>query len=435
MDPNSFAEFAFTDSDGRRLRQAPVHRELQAFLSRRARALVELPRDHGKSMQVCLRVLWELGRRPALRVKLVCATEALAVERGRFLRQAIAANGRVRLVFPHLAAADPWSAERFTIRRPAEVIGPSVTSLGVGAGATGLRADLLICDDIVDVRAVRSRAERERVKVYYRDNLVNLLEPDGRLWNVFTPWHHDDLNATLKHNAAYAHFRRAVGDDLQPVWPEKWPRERLEERRNEIGASSFARGYRLVCLPDDEALIRPELVRVWNEDELAEFTVLAVDPAVSTKSSADASALVTLIRTGMGRILCLEALARRVAAPELIALIDDADRRRRPDVILFESNAAFKGIADMLKRQPRFGGKVLDVPQTRDKASRISAFAVSVQNGAFRLRGDGLAIDPSQQALFDEMTTFPVGEHDDLVDAAAMGTAYLLGAGSEPRVR
>jgi len=29
------------------------------------RALVELPRDHGKSVQVCIRVLWELGRRPS----------------------------------------------------------------------------------------------------------------------------------------------------------------------------------------------------------------------------------------------------------------------------------------------------------------------------------------------------------------------------------
>src|SRR5262245_33805269 len=102
LDPDAFAEFAFTDSSGRALRQAAVHRELQRFLGAHARALVELPRDHGKTMQVCLRVLWELGLQPDLRVKFVCASEALALERGRFLRSAIAQNARVPMVFPSL---------------------------------------------------------------------------------------------------------------------------------------------------------------------------------------------------------------------------------------------------------------------------------------------------------------------------------------------
>ena len=36
-------------------------------------------------------------------------------------------------------------------------------------------------------------------------------------------------------------------------------------------------------------------------------------------------------------------------------------------------------------------------------------------------------------SLFDEVTKFPFGEHDDLLDAAATGTAYLLDR-PEPRV-
>jgi predicted phage terminase large subunit-like protein len=74
------------------------------------------------------------------------------------------------------------------------------------------------------------------------------------------------------------------------------------------------------------------------------------------------------------------------------------------------------------------------VSQSKDKGTRVAAFSVSVQNGSFRLMGDGRgSVDPSQQALFDEMTTFPVGEHDDLLDAAAMATTYLVGV-REPRV-
>src|SRR6266513_1992510 len=74
------------------LRQSPVHRDLQDFLGRHRRALVELPRDHGKSVQICLRLLWELGRDPSLRVRIVCASDAMAAERCRFLRDTIAGN-------------------------------------------------------------------------------------------------------------------------------------------------------------------------------------------------------------------------------------------------------------------------------------------------------------------------------------------------------
>src|SRR5437588_1066651 len=63
--PDEVIEFCFTDPVGQRLTQAPVHRALQAFLGQHRRALIELPRDHGKSVQVCLRILWELGRDPS----------------------------------------------------------------------------------------------------------------------------------------------------------------------------------------------------------------------------------------------------------------------------------------------------------------------------------------------------------------------------------
>src|SRR5205814_642558 len=137
----------------------------------------------------------------------------------------------------------------------------------------------------------------------------------------------------------------------------------------------FARGYRLECLAEEDAIIKAGWIRYWsgrNETQIAQILadsegpiplresakicvsnsyeqiVLAVDPAVSTKSSADRTALVTLGKTPTNEVHVLEAVARRVAAPELVALIDDADRRWRPDAILFESNAAFAGVRDLL---------------------------------------------------------------------------------------
>ena len=131
----------------------------------------------------------------------------------------------------------------------------------------------------------------------------------------------------------------------------------------------------------------------------------------------------------------LAATARRVPAPELVALIDAFDRQWNPSVILFETNAAFLGLKDLLARHTRFGPKLKGIAQTADKAARVAAFSVAVENGAFRLKGNDTADAPteSQRELFEEMITFPYADRDVLLDAAATGCAYLLDR-REPRV-
>jgi predicted phage terminase large subunit-like protein len=243
-----------------------------------------------------------------------------------------------------------------------------------------------------------------------------------------TPWHPDDLNAHLKANPEYAVLRRAVGPNLEPVWPEKWPPQRLAKRRAEIGEASFARGYRLVTMSEGEVMIRPEWVQFWAEGwerAVIERVVLAVDPAVSAKRTADASALVVVGKVA-AEVRVLEAVARRVRTPELVELIDAMDRRWQPDVILFESNAAFAGVRDLLVQRTRFGPKVLGEPATRGKDARIAALSVAVQNGSVRLHA-------GQRELFEQLTTYPFATHDDLADATAAGVEHLLSR-PDPRV-
>ena len=110
INPVAFLRLILTGADWDPL--PAIHRDLQNHLSAHRLALVELPRDHGKTTQVCLRVLWELGRAPNLRIKIVCASESIAVDRSRFLRRSIEQNRRLCRVFPHLRKSQPWRRTR-----------------------------------------------------------------------------------------------------------------------------------------------------------------------------------------------------------------------------------------------------------------------------------------------------------------------------------
>ena len=191
----------------------------------------------------------------------------------------------------------------------------------------------------------------------------------------------------------------------------------MRQRKEEVGSLSFARGYLLQPVAGEETTIRPAWVRYWSRGRPGrsgrdarvlqyEQVILAVDPAVSTATSADRSALVVLGKTGRTPtvrrgwkmwVACSTSLtvgvrpaneihvsaaacAARLAALDLVALIDHLDHVWNPSVIVFESNAAFLGMRDLLARHARFGPKMKGVNQTADKAARIAAFSVVVEN-------------------------------------------------------
>ena len=117
--------------------------------------------------------------------------------------------------------------------------------LGIGSSGslTGKHADLVITDDIVNVKDRVSRAERERIKLVYME-LQNIKNRGGRIFNTGTPWHKEDCISTLMPNVSrYDCYTTGLIE-----------RKKLEEIRQSMTPSLFSANYELKHIADEDAL-------------------------------------------------------------------------------------------------------------------------------------------------------------------------------------
>lgn len=120
-----------------------------------------------------------------------------------------------------------------------------VQLLGIGSSGslTGKHADIVVTDDIVNLKDRISRAERERVKNVYME-LQNVKNRGGRIFNTGTPWHKEDCIATkMPNKITYDCYSTGLID-----------REKLEEIRQSMTPSLFSANYELKHIADADAL-------------------------------------------------------------------------------------------------------------------------------------------------------------------------------------
>lgn len=117
-----------------------------------------------------------------------------------------------------------------------------IVGLGIGTSITGKHADIVVTDDIVNLKDRISRAERERTKIQYME-LQNICNRSGRFINTGTPWHKEDAIATMPNVKRYDCYSTGL-----------ITREKLESIRNSMSDSLFAANYELKHIADKDAM-------------------------------------------------------------------------------------------------------------------------------------------------------------------------------------
>jgi len=385
------------------------------------RLLIQMPPRHGKSEFASAHFpAWYLGTFPDRRVILASYEHDFAASWGAKARDRFAEWA------PHLwrlwlrkdkQAADDWGITGHA---------GGMVCAGVGGPITGRGADLLIVDDPVkSAEEANSETYRQRAWDWYRATAYTRLEPQGALILIMTRWHEDDLAGRILAEAGSNGERweairlpaLADGDDVlgraegEPLWPERYPAQALAEIRQSIGSYWWEALYQQRPAPPEGALFRRSWWQYYDvaPDDLQEWW-LSVDCAF--KATEDSSYVVI---QAWGRrwaeLYLLDQWRQRADFVQTLEAIQAmAGRWPQATLKLVEDKANGPAVISMLQR--RVPGLVPVQPQG-GKLSRAQAILPLVEAGNVRLPrsaswlGDFLA----------ECDVFPVGAHDDQVDA------------------
>ena len=119
---------------------------------------------------------------------------------------------------------------------------PQLLGLGIRSSITGKHAWYVITDDICNKDDRESRAERERTKIQY-DELQNIRNKGGRIINLGTPWHKEDVFTKMPNIHKYDCYKT-----------ELISKEQLEQLRMSMAPSLFAANYELKHIASTEVI-------------------------------------------------------------------------------------------------------------------------------------------------------------------------------------
>ncbi len=154
------------------------------FYSDNRRGLLLAFRSSGKSTIVGLFCSWLLYINPNLRILVVAADTILAKKMVRNIKRIVELHPLLEDIRPK--KKQEWASGSFTIERSLALRDPSVMAVGLGANATGSRADVIICDDV----EVPKNCDTYQKRFDLREKLTELnfiLVPKGLQIYIGTP--------------------------------------------------------------------------------------------------------------------------------------------------------------------------------------------------------------------------------------------------------
>jgi hypothetical protein len=270
----------------------------------------------------------------------------------------------------------------------------AVQLLGIGTSGslTGKHADIVITDDIVNLKDRLSASERQRIRSIYQE-LQNIRNPGGRIINTGTPWHKDDAFAIMPPAVRFDCYQTGLLSGKQ-----------LQTLRNSMTPSLFAANYELQHIAAENALFAA--FPGWAEDPLLLRDGIAhIDAAYGGE---DFTALTCAARDG-DTLYLYGRLWRGHVDTLMDEILTECDRLMCSPIYC-ETNADKSYLSKELRRR---GAQTRPYPEKQNKYYKITTYLRKWWGKVVFLRG-------TDAAYIDQILDYTEqAEHDDAPDSAA----------------
>ena len=269
--------------------------------------------------------------------------------------------------------------------------------IGLRASITGKHAYYVITDDICNLSDRISRAERERTKLQY-DELQNIRNREGRIINLGTPWHKDDVFSKMPNIHRYDCYQTGLIST-----------EKLDEIRQSMTPSLFAANYELKHIASEEAFFDTPPVFTDDPKQLRNG-ISHIDAAYGGR---DFTAFTCAKRTG-NKIYLYGRIWHKPVDAVLEECIMEADR-----LLCWPLHCEDNGDKGFLYKEIRHRCKwAKSYSENQNKFIKISTYLKKWWPNIIFLRGT----DPDYINQIMDYTE--QSEHDDAPDSAACCCRY-----------
>lgn len=458
------------------------------------------PRESAKSTEhSVIYPLYEMVNDPGVRIVLVSNTASQAQS---FLRQTtdiIENHEKFIKYFGNLKPDQPdkWTDAEIIINRPAinkegrVEKDPTISATGAGGPILSKRADVIICDDILNKENTRTHEQRKKLKEWFWEVLMPVLVKGGRLIWIATAWNTEDLSHELLKNPMFDIKRKSKSiikeADNQELWEKyreilfsdldlgkKLANEFYDQNREEMlkgaevlweahrnykdlvdirlerGTRAFNLSYQNEAQSEETAVFKEEWIEACKDesrrlihrfhqptfDMAIKLKTQGIDLAVSEEDSADDTVIITLGKS-IEKYVILNWVKGKFSPANtrrnIIGQYEDFD----PDLIYVENNAYQESLRKDMADQTTLPIKGYTTGGEKyDEYIGVNSLAVLVENEQIIIPADPR--DPRTaefyQIIKEEMLSFPSGHTGDSLMALWFAyTAMRSFKGSVPQ--